>query len=322
MTTDALDARDARARLAWLPWAMLALGVCVASVAAIFIRYASPEGADPLDVDAWRASSYSHPFAVSFWRCAGAAAALAPWALRRVRARPARAWRLPVVAGVFLAVHFATWITSLALTTVAASVLLVTTTPVFVAVAAYFLLHERLGRAGWTGIALTIAGSALIGGGDLGGRFDASVLAGDALALAGAVTVGGYALAGQVARRTLGIVEYAFVTYAVAALVLLPVCAAAGIPLAGYSAPVWWAIAALVVGPQLVGHTALNLVLKDIDATTVSVAVMAEPVIATILAFLLFDEVPSAMLYPGGAAILAGIYLVSRVRRPDAVVVE
>ncbi|HEX2051627.1 MAG TPA: DMT family transporter [Actinomycetota bacterium] len=320
MTTEAVRARDASPT--WLPWALLAVGVCVASVAAILIRYASPAGADPLDLAAWRASDHSHPLAVSFWRCAAAAAVLAPWALRRVRARPARDWRLPAVAGVFLALHFATWITSLALTTVAASVLLVTTTPVFVAIAAYLLLRERLSRAGWTGIALTVAGSALIGGGDLGGRFDASVLAGDALALAGAVTVGGYALAGQVARRHLGIVEYAFVTYAVAAAALLPVCVAAGIPLGGYSSQAWWAIAGLVAGPQLVGHTALNLVLKDIDATTVSVAVMAEPVVATVLAYVLFDEVPSALLYPGGAAILAGIYLVSTMRRPPPVVVE
>lgn len=277
----------------WVSWALLALGVVSVAGSAILIRYA--DGAEPL--------------AISFWRCAAGAVALAPFGGRGFKRLTGRGWLLPIVAGAFLAVHFATWITSLELTTVANSVLLVCTTPIFTAIAARFIFKERFRVAVWIGIALTFAGTALIAGAG-GGEGEAS-LSGDMLALLGAVTVGGYTLAGQVSRRTLGIVEYAVITYGAAALLLLPVCLAAGVPLAGYPGQTWAAIAGIVIGPQLLGHTILNFVLKDLDATTVTVAVMAEPPIAIALAFVLFSEAPSALVYPGGAAILAGILLVS-----------
>ncbi|MDQ3951930.1 MAG: DMT family transporter, partial [Actinomycetota bacterium] len=170
----------------------------------------------------------------------------------------------------------------------------------------------------WAGILLATGGAAVVGGGSLGG----SSLDGNLLAVAGAATAGGYVMAGQVARRTQGILEYAVVTYGVAAVLLAVVCLVAGVDLVGFPAGTWWAIAGLVVGPQLLGHTVINLVLSDIDATTVSVTIMAEPVIATALAFVLFDEAPTWLLYPGGVAILAGIYMVSAARREPVVIVE
>ena len=289
-------------RAAWLPWALLALGVGAASISAILVRYA--DGADPL--------------AMSFWRCLAGAGALLPFATRGLRRAASTSLRAPLVAGIFLALHFATWMSSVNLTTVAASVLLVSTTPVFVAIAALFLFKERLPAIAWMGILLATGGAAVVGGGSLEG----SSLDGNALAVAGAATAGGYVMAGEVARRTLGILEYAVVTYAVAGVLMLAICLVAGVDLAGYPAGTWWAIAGLVVGPQLLGHTVINLVLSDIDATTVSVTIMAEPVIATTLAYLLFDEVPTWLLYPGGVAILAGIYMVSAARREPVVIVE
>ena len=270
-------------------WALLATGVVAASFAAILVRYA-PE---------------AEPLAISFWRCAAGAVALLPFA-RRLRGAGAALF-LPALSGVFLALHFATWITSLRLTTVAASVLLVSTTPVFVALAAWALWGESLRRRGWIGIGLTLMGTALVAGGDLGG----SSLAGNALALAGGASIAGYVLAGRTARRSMGIVEYAGVTYASSAALLGAVCLVAGVPLASYGSTTWLALAGLVVGPQLLGHTVINFVLRDIDATTVSVVVMAEPLIATALAYALLDEVPPALALPGGALLLAGIYLVS-----------
>lgn len=289
-------------RAAWLPWAILALGVGAASISAILVRYA--DGADPL--------------AMSFWRCTAGAAALVPFATGGLRRGGRSALRAPTVAGIFLALHFATWMSSVNLTTVAASVLLVSTTPVFVAIAAFFLYRERLPASAWAGILLATGGAAVVGGGSLEG----SSLEGNLLAVAGAATAGGYVMAGQVARRTQGILEYAVVAYGVSAVVLLVVCLVAGVDLAGFPAQTWWAIAGLVIGPQLLGHTLINMVLSDIDATTVSVTIMAEPVIATALAFLLFDEVPTWLLYPGGIAILAGIYMVSTARREPVVIVE
>lgn len=286
----------------WVPWALLAIGVLGASVSAIAIVYARD----------------AEPMAISFWRCAAGAAVLLPFASRGLKTIKPRQMGLPALAGFFLAAHFATWITSLELTTVAASVLLVTSSPAFVAVIAWWLFHERLQRIAWIGILLTVVGAGLVVGGDLGG----SRFTGNLLAVAGAITVGGYMLAGQVSRRELGIFEYSVITYSVAALVLLPVVIVTGSALSGYDAQTWWALAALLVGPQLLGHTVLNFVLKDFGATTIAVAVMAEPLIAALLAYLLFGEVPTLLIYPGAAAILLGIYLVSTRRGAPAVVVE
>jgi drug/metabolite transporter (DMT)-like permease len=113
----------------------------------------------------------------------------------------------------------------------------------------------------------------------------------------------------------MNILEYAVVAYAVAAVLLLVVIMASGIDLWGYEPRMWWAIVALIVGPQLLGHTVINLVLSDIDATTVSVMIMTEPVIAIAMAFVLFEESPSWLIYPGGLLILVGVYLASTARR-------
>ena len=296
------EAAVAPPRATWIPWVLLAIGVLGASVSAIFIVYAR-------DAD---------PMAISFWRCAAGAAVLAPFSGGALRKTKPRQSGLPLLAGVFLAAHFAFWITSLELTTVAASVLLVTSSPAFVAVLAWWLLGERLRWLAVVGILLTVVGAGLVAGGDLSG----ARLEGNLLAIAGAVTVGGYMLAGQASRRELGILEYSVITYTAAAVVLLPICLVIGADLWGYDAQTWWALIGLLVGPQLLGHTVLNYVLKDFGATTVAVAVMAEPLIAAILAFMLFEQIPPWSIYPGGAAILAGIYLVSTKAKPPEVVVE
>ncbi len=294
--------REQPAGRGWIPWSVLAVGVCAASVSAILIRYA--QGIDGI--------------AISFWRCAAGAALLAPFATGGLKRMSTRDVVVPAVAGVCLAAHFATWITSVNMTSIASSVLLVSTTPIFVAITARWIFGERLGSLGWFGIALAMGGAVLI----VGLNFAGSTLDGNILALLGGITVTGYVIGGREARQTLGILEYAVVTYFVAGLALLPVCLIAGSDLSGYSDKTWLALAGMIVGPQLLGHTLINFSLKEIDATMVSVTVMAEPVIAIALAFVLFEETPSALAYPGGLAILAGIYLVSVVRRAPAVIVE
>ena len=286
----------------WAPWALLFLGTFAASLAAILIRYA--EGA--------------HPLAISFWRCAAGAVVLAPFAWSKLREVTRSEARPAVIAGIFLAVHFATWIASVGMTSIASSVLLVSTAPIFIAIAARYLFREGLGRGAWWGIALAMAGTLVVTGLDFGG----SSLDGNALALVGGATAGGYILAGRAARRSMGILAYAVIAYAVAALTLLVVLVPSGVALMGYDAGTWWAIVALIVGPQLLGHTLINLTLSDLDATTVSVTIMAEPIIAIIMAFVLFDEVPSWLIYPAGIAVLAGIYLVSTARREATPVLE
>lgn len=282
-------------RSSWTPWLLLGVGVLAVSGSAIFVRYASD----------------AHPLAISFWRCTAGTVALAPFARRDLRGIDPGVRNVSAWAGLFLAAHFGTWIWSIALTTVAASVLLLATTPVFVAIAARWWFGERLRSVGWVGILLTVAGAAAIGGADLEG----SNLVGNVLALIGGATAGAYTIAGQAARRTLGIIGYSVITYAVAAVLLFVACLVAGASLWGYGAQTWWAIVAIVVGPQLLGHTILNLVVKELEATMISVAIMAEPLVATSLAYVLFDEVPTVLIYPAGAAVLVGIYLVSIARR-------
>ncbi len=283
-------------------WLLLVFGVVVASFSAILVRYA--EDAEPL--------------AISFWRCAAGALIIAPFALPGLKRMDPRSIKVSIVSGAFLAFHFATWLTSLELTTVASSVLLVSTAPVFVALAARPVFGERLTSSGWLGIAVALAGTAVVSGTDLG----ESSVGGDLLAVCGAIGGAGYVVAGRGARLRVGVLEYAVVTYGVAAFLLLPFCIIAGTPFSGYGEQTWWALAGVIVGPQLFGHTVINQVLSDIDATSVSATVMAEPVIATAAAWVLFSEVPSWPIYPGGAAILIGIYVVSTAQKLPVAIPE
>jgi drug/metabolite transporter (DMT)-like permease len=293
----------------WVSWSVLTVGVLAASISAILVRYASEDA----QLESWEVG-----LAISFWRSAVGALVLAPFAFKRARPS-ARDIKLSTLAGFFLALHFATWITSLELTSVASSVLLVSTTPIFVAALAWFFFRERLGRVGWAGIALAVGGSGLIGA--AGGTEDSSFL-GDMLALAGGAAGGAYLLAGARARIRLGIIQYAVIAYGVSAVLLLPICLIAAVPLTGYPAQTWWAMAGIVIGPQLLGHTLINFVLDDIDPTTVSMTIMAEPVIAAALAYFLLSETPSRLVFPGGAAILLGIYLITVVSRRPAEIIE
>lgn len=287
----AVSARSSRAT-----WLLLALGVVVASVSGILVRYAEDAG----------------PLSISLWRCGAGAAILLPFAWGELRLMRRADFFMPAIAGAFLALHFATWITSIDLTTIAASVLLVSTTPIFAAAAGRFFFGERIGTRGWFGIWLAFAGTGLIVGTDVSG----SDALGNLLALAGGAMAAGYVIAGRKSRSTLAILPYAVVTYAVAAILLLPPTLIDGQDLVGYDGSTWLALAAIVIGPQLLGHTIINLVLDDLDATTVSISIMVEPIIASALAYFLFSETPTALIYPGGAAILIGIYLASTRAQP------
>lgn len=279
-------------------WLRLGLAILATSSSAILVRYA--EGAPAL--------------ALAFWRCALGALCLAPWARARLSGMSLTQYLLPILAGAFLAVHFGTWISSVGLTTVASAILLVSTTPIFVATADRALFGVRLTGRGWAGIALAIAGVGVIGGGDFAG----GSIAGDGLALAGAIAAAGYVMAGQRARRNLGTLEYATVAYGCAAVALLFACVVARVPLWGWPQRTWLVVALMAAGPQLLGHTMINFVLKAFDATTVTVAVMLEPVVTIVLAFVLLDEAPSPLVLPGGVAILAGIFAVAHSQRPAA----
>ncbi|HYO36894.1 MAG TPA: DMT family transporter [Geodermatophilus sp.] len=255
--------------------------------------------------------------AIAFWRNAAGAALLVPVLLGRERAtlaglRP-RDLTTSVVAGLFLAAHFAAWLPSLSMTTVAASTALVTTTPIWTALAARVSGVHLPGQV-WAGLALAVVGAALIAGVDVTVSLEA--LAGDGLALLGAICAGGYMLAGARARTRLATSAYSVVCYSTCAAVLAVAAWGTTTPLAGFSARDWWLIAAITVCAQILGHTLLNLVLSTVGPTVVGLAVLLEVPGALLVALVLLQQTPPLLALPGMVAVVAGVALVVRASRP------
>lgn len=253
--------------------------------------------------------------AISFWRLAlalpliGAALTVrGEWsALRRLSRRD---WAVSGLAGVFLAAHFATWIASVNLTSIAASVALVSTQPVWVAILALVALRERPLPSQWGGIALAVVGAAVIGWGDLGGGADP--LLGDALALAGALFVAAYYVIGRALRQRVGLWPYVAVVYGFATLALLAALLISGQSPAGPYVPTDWLVfGALAAGPMMIGHTGQNWALRYLPAYAVNLSLLGEPVGATLIAWLLpgIAETPPSAALAGGMLILGGIVL-------------
>ncbi|MBC7220110.1 DMT family transporter [Candidatus Bipolaricaulota bacterium] len=264
----------------------LALGIVSLSWAAILLRFTS-----------------SPVVTTAAWRMTLSAAVLLPLLAARRPGLPRRGVGLAALAGAFLALHFVLWFESLRHTTVASSVALVATTPIFVGLFSTLLLRERPSRALWQGILLSAAGGILIGGGDfaVGGE----ALLGNALALLGAVAASAYLLIGRRAQRAGPLIPYVSVTYGVAALVLLGGAGVSGDPL-----PLprdWLWIGLMALGPQLLGHTTVNWALRRFPTSAVAVAILGEPVGATLWAWLLLGEVPGALQGVGIAFVLLGI---------------
>jgi drug/metabolite transporter (DMT)-like permease len=260
---------------------------------------------------------------IAFWRTALASAVILPVAAVRNRKELgglARAeLRTAVVAGGCLALHFGTWIPSLSYTSVASSVALVCTQPVWTALMAR-ARGENIPRATWFGIAVALAGAVLLTGVDF--TLSARALFGDALALAGGVLAAAYVTVGADARKTMSTTAYTAVCYSVAALLLVVACLTSQQQLAHYSARTWWILIAITVGPQLLGHTLVNRVLRTISATTVSVAILFEIVGATLIAWWWFSESPTAGAYPAAVLIAAGVVLVVRASTAPVAPVE
>ncbi len=273
---------------------LLAVGVVAISCAAVLIRLAD---APPLAIAAFRlgiASLVLLPLGLSL---AGS----------EIRGLLTSQWRLLLLAGVLLALHFALWIASLSYTSVASSVVLVTATPLFVALASWIVFHERVRKATFLGIALSLAGASLIG--YAGFRQADSALSGNVLALSAAIAMAGYLLVGRRLRRNAGLLAYTSVVFTVAALVLLSAAAVTGTPLRGYSTATYGAMLALALVPQLMGHVSLNWALRYLPATMVTVAVLGEPVGASFLAWVALGEAPTALEFSGGVLMLLGVAL-------------
>jgi drug/metabolite transporter (DMT)-like permease len=220
-----------------------------------------------------------------------------------------REWGFAIAAGVFLAGHFWSWIASLDLTTIASSVVLVNMQPVFVALLSGLALGEMATRRQWAGILLAVVGAVVIAWGDFGLGGDAVL--GDMLALLGAVFVSVYYVIGRRLRPLMDIWWYVGIIYGIAAVVLVVAAISMGVPLTGYGASDWRVFVALAAGPMLIGHTGINYALRYVRAYIANLAVLAEPIGATLIAWLLpaIAEVPGPQTLIGGGLILGGIGL-------------
>ncbi len=280
--------------------AVLVAVVAAISLGAIFARLAEAPGA-----------------VVALWRMAFASLLIVPAGIRGLRRAPptAASLRPALLAGLLLGVHFATWLTSLAYTTVAASVTLVTTVPIWVALARWWGGTPPT-RGVLVGLVLAIGGGVAIGLGDLQGG--SAPLLGDALALVGAWSAAGYFLLGRRAQRAgLSTSGYATIAYLVAAVVLVPLPAMLGAAYVDWPLATWGWILAMALAPQLVGHGGLNWANRHLDPTVVATVTLLEPIGAGVLAWLVFTEIPGTGVLLGAPVLLAGVALVVRYRRRE-----
>jgi drug/metabolite transporter (DMT)-like permease len=298
--------------------AALVFAIVAVSTSSIFIRFAQ-EDAPSLVIAALRLT-----FATLM---------LAPIAWTRYREELKSITRreilLGVISGLFLAAHFATWISSLEYTTVASSVVFVSTGPLWVALLSPMLLDERLSRAAIVGLGIAILGGTVIGLSDgcvwnagihcpdLGHIMQGRTAWGNFLALAGAWTVSGYLIIGRKLRSKLSLIPYIFLVYGISAIALMAMMFIAGQSPVGYPARAYGWIFLLAAFPQLIGHSTYNWVLRFLPATIVALMTLVEPICSAILAFFILRESPAAGVLLGGGLILVGIYLAARVRNGE-----
>jgi drug/metabolite transporter (DMT)-like permease len=295
------------------PQLALLFGILAVSTASIFIRYSQ---------------NYATSLVVAAYRLLIAALILAPIAFTTRREELAgfksRELRLSLLSGLFLALHFATWITSLEYTTVASSVVLVSTTPLWVALLSPITLKEPVTRKMLLGMGMALVGGVVIGISDacivsengLICRDAAEFIRGEAflgniLALIGALMAAGYLMVGRKLRNQISNTSYVFIVYSMAAVILVVIVLISGNSLIGYprEAYLWFLLLAII--PQLMGHSTFNWALGYLSAAYVSISMLGEPIGSTILAYIVLDETPTLFMIFGAILIMAGIYLAS-----------
>ncbi|WP_018351530.1 DMT family transporter [Longispora albida] len=257
------------------------------------------------------AAAAAPALAIAFWRNAMAVGVLAPVAgvVRReeLRGLDRRAVLLCVLAGVALAAHFATWVPSATMTSVATATALATTQPIWTGLFA-FARGQKLGRAMWLGISFAVLGAVLATGADLNGSAEA--LAGDGLALLGGLFAAVYVTFGERVRAEVSTTSYTLLCYGVCGAVLLAVCLLWNVQLTGYTASTWLLLVALTAGPQLLGHSLFNFALKRVQAHVLSVLILLEVPGAALLGWAWLGQVPGLLALPGLVLLVGGIAVV------------
>jgi drug/metabolite transporter (DMT)-like permease len=279
------------------PTLALLSGVLAISTGAIFARLAEAPA-----------------LVIAAYRVGLAAVILAPYACWRARdelcSLRRRDYQLAILAGFFLALHFAAWISSLEYTSVATSVVLVNTNPLWVGLLTPLISYDRLRWQTRLGIGISVVGGIIIGGEDftLGGQ----ALWGDVLALLGSICAALYLLLGRTLRRRLSLLAYVLVCYGSAAFVLWTVVLVLRLPVTGFNERTYTMFLAMALVPQIIGHSSYNWALKWFSASLIAVSLLGEPIGSTLLAYLLLGEGLTWPRAVGGTLILTAIYLTAR----------
>jgi drug/metabolite transporter (DMT)-like permease len=310
-----VDLQTTPIRTTWYqsPVLILAIGILAVSSASLFIRYAQQE---------------MPSLVIAAFRLGLASIIMTPWVLRKhyqeLKVIKRAEWLWITGAGLLLAIHFATWITSLEYTSVSSSVVLVTTTPIWVALFSPIILKERASRMTIVGLAVAILGGLIVTLGNecviasagiscnISINSSSGVLFGNLLALVGAICAGFYLIFGRILRKTVDLSVYVYCIFASAALFLVLFVILSGKAFFPYSISAYLFCLALAAFPQIVGHTSLNWALAYLPVGLVAIVLLGEPVGSTILAAIFLKEIPTIMELTGGIIILSGIFLASR----------
>lgn len=279
---------------------VIAIGVLAVSLASILIKLAQAESVPSTLIAASRLTI--------------ASIVLAPFTLSRYRAELQQLKRnqfvLAAVSGLFLAIHFATWVKSFEYTSVLVGVVLVNTNPLWAAILEVIFLRAKLARWVIIGLVVGILGSVIVALPASGSiQFDANT--GSLLALIGAVAVAAYFVIGRNLRATLSLLPYIWLVYSCAAIFLLILVAITKTPVLGYSLKGYLLLVATALIPQLIGHSSLNFALRYFPASYVGIAGQLEPVLSAIVAFLLLAELPTGIQIVGSVIIIIGVILAS-----------
>ena len=277
------------------PYLILTVSIVAVSTASILIRL-----------------STSPPMIIAAYRLLFATLMLTPLYIvegghRSLMALGPRRLLTLIAVGFILAVHFASWITSLSYTTVASSVIFVHMDPIIVALLSHLLLGERLSVKRFIGVLIAFLGAIIIGWGDLG----IGNLYGDLLSLLGAFALALYLVAGRSLRRSLSLLEYVTPLYATSAALLILGCLIMNIRLYPYPVREYLLFLLIAFIPMILGHTLFNWALRYVEAPVVSVSLLGEPIGASLLALIILGELPPATTILGGAITLLGIYITS-----------
>lgn len=277
------------------PYLVVILAVGAVSFASIFTRLAT-----------------APPLVIAFYRLGFTVLFLAPFALSQsgraeLKTIRGKDLRMALLAGIFLAIHFAVWITSLQYTSIASSTVLVTMQPLFVVTLGFLLLKEKVSFRGIVGALVALTGSVMVGAGDF--RLGGMALWGDLLAFLGAFFVAVYLLIGRDLRSRFSLFPYVFLVFGSAAFFLLLFNWLMGLPLYPYPANDWLCFAALALVSTIFGHVVFNWALRYVPAAVVSVSILGEPVGATILGYFILREAPGLLQIAGGLIIIGGLFI-------------